>query len=121
MIHQNRWTKWKKPKQGESIKRIINGDPHTWIPANKRWSKDDAIPSGNGAMVPSQTPPSVPPQEGSMGPPPNRQPPPFPPTSINGAGGADDKSQMTDAPSQADIASFQLQLANMSNFMSKYG
>ena len=118
---ENRWTKWKKPKQGESIKRIINGDPHTWIPANKRWSKDDAIPSGNGAMVPSQTPPSVPPQEGSMGPPPNRQPPPFPPTSINGAGGADDKSQMTDAPSQADIASFQLQLANMSNFMSKYG
>ncbi|OEU19145.1 hypothetical protein FRACYDRAFT_268561 [Fragilariopsis cylindrus CCMP1102] len=69
-------------------------------------------------MVPSQTPPTVPPQDNSMAPPPNRPPPPFPPTSINGAG-ADDKSQMTEAPSQADIASFQLQLANMSNFMSK--
>ena len=117
---ENRWAKWKKPKQGESNKRIINGDPHTYVPATKRWAKDDA-PSGHGAMVPAQTPPTLPAQDGSMPPPPNRSPPPFPPTSINGGAGADDKSQMTDAPSQAEVASIQLQLANMMNLMSKYG
>ena len=114
---ENRWTKWKKPKQGESNKRIINGDPHTWVPANKRWSKDDAIPSGLNVGGP--TPPPTLPNPQQAGDDQARQrAPPFPPTSI---AGGDDVSQASEAPSQADIASFQLQLANMSNFMSKYG
>jgi hypothetical protein len=31
----NRWAKWKKYRSKENNKRIINGDPYTWIPNTK--------------------------------------------------------------------------------------
>jgi hypothetical protein len=54
----NRWAKWKKPRPEENNKRIIinNGDPYTWVPNTKRWSKDDTAPSGLASGVPTQSP-----------------------------------------------------------------
>lgn len=103
----NRWTKWKKPRPEENNKRIINGDPYTWIPATKRWSKDETSPSGFGAGTPSTQPPT---DSSSAR-------PSLLPTTI----GTDDASQSSETISQADLATFQLQLANMMNVMNKYG
>jgi hypothetical protein len=110
----NRWAKWKKPRPEENNKRIINGDPYTWVPNTKRWSKDEATPSGltTGLPSPGPTPPLQQAGDGSL---PTRSPP-FPPTSIG-----DDASQALETLTQADLATFQLQLANMMNIMDKYG
>jgi hypothetical protein len=112
----NRWAKWKKPRPEENNKRIINGDPYTWIPNTKRWSKDETAPSGLASGVPTQSPTLPLQQAGDDQARPTRTPP-FPPTSING----DDASQASETLSQADLASFQLQLANMMNVMNRYG
>jgi hypothetical protein len=114
----NRWAKWKKPRPEENNKRIINGDPYTWVPNTKRWSKDDTTPSGLASGVPTQSPtlPSQQAGDDQTRPLPSRTPP-FPPTSIGDDGG----SQASETLSQADLASFQLQLANMMNVMNKYG
>jgi hypothetical protein len=106
----NRWTKWKKPRPEENNKRIINGDPFTWVPATKRWSKDETAPSGFVAGTPAVPPSSEDPSIGSSR-------PSLLPTTI----GTDDASQASEAISQADLAAFQLQLANMMNVMNKYG
>jgi hypothetical protein len=103
---ENRWTKWKKPKQDESNKRIINCSPFTWNPTTKRWVKDDTPPSGLTAGTPG-------PAQSSGEDQPCRSNP-FPLSSI----GADDASQVSDNVSQAEIASLQLQLANLMNNVS---
>jgi hypothetical protein len=110
----NRWAKWKKPRPEENNKRIINGDPYTWVPNTKRWSKDETAPSGLTTGLPT-TGPTPPPQQAGDGSLPTRSPP-FPPTSIG-----DDASQASETLTQADLATFQLQLANMMNVMNKYG
>jgi hypothetical protein len=103
----NRWTKWKKPRPEENNKRIINGDPFTWIPATRRWSRDETPPSGLTAGTPT----------GQQAAEDNSSRPPLLPTSI----GTDDASQVSETISQADLATFQLQLANMMNVMNKFG
>ena len=110
---ENRWTKWKKPKQDESNKRIINGAPYTWNPTTKRWDKDDTPPSGMTAGT--NTPAPAPAQPAGEDPA-RRKSNPFPPSQIG-----DDMSQVTDNVSQAEITALQLQLANLMNNVSTMG
>jgi hypothetical protein len=92
----------------KSNKRIINGSPFTWNPTIKRWVKDNKPPSGLTAGTPGPAqPPGKDPTRRTSG-------NPFPPSSI----GADDASQVSDNVSQAEIASLQLQLANLMNNVS---
>lgn len=106
---ENRWTKWKKPKQDESNKRIINSAPYTWNPTTKRWDKDDTPPSGMTAGTPA---PAQSPAEDNAS---RRQSGnPFPPSMIKTKTGGDDTS-VTDTVSQAEISALQLQMANLAN------
>jgi hypothetical protein len=102
----NRWAKWKRPRQDESNKRIINNAPFTWNPSTKRWMKDDTPPSGLAAALPTQQ--QQPGEEQSKS-------GPFPPTSIG-----DDVSQVSESVSPAELASVQLQLANLMKMVSKF-
>jgi hypothetical protein len=109
----NRWTKWKRPRPEENNKRIINNAPFTWNPSTKRWMKDDTPPSGLTAGTAGATP-SPPPQQQTGGEDQSRSGP-FPPTSIG------EDASVADSVSPAELASVQLQLANLMNMVSKFG
>jgi hypothetical protein len=111
----NRWTKWKRPRPEEQNKRIINNAPFTWNPTTKRWMKDDTPPSGLGGLT-AGTPPLLPLSQQNPGEDQSRSGGPFPPTSVG-----DDVSQVSESVSPAELASLQLQMANLMNMMSKIG
>jgi hypothetical protein len=111
----NQWTKWKRPRPEEQNKRIINNAPFTWNPTTKRWMKDDTPPSGLGGLT-AVTPPLLPLSQQHPGDDQSRSDGPFPPTSIG-----DDVSQVSESVSPAELASLQLQMANLMNMMSKIG
>jgi hypothetical protein len=110
----DRWSKWKRPRPEENNKRIINNAPFTWNQATRRWSKDDTPPgpSGLGAGIPS-----LPPSQQKAGDDQSRNGTPFPPTSI----GQDEVSQVSDSVNPSDLATLQLQLANLINMVNKIG
>jgi hypothetical protein len=110
----DRWSKWKRPRPEENNKRIINNAPFTWNTSTRRWSKDETPlgPSGLSTGTPSIVPNQQPSGEGSGI-------PPFPPTAIGQ--GHDDVSQVSDSVSPADLATLQLQLANLVNMVNKIG
>jgi hypothetical protein len=110
----NRWAKWKRPRPEEDNKRIINNAPFTWNPSTKRWMKDDTPPSGFAAGTPAAQP-SPPPQQQTGGENQSRSGGPFPPTSIG------EDTSISDTVSPAELASVQLQLANLMNMVSKFG
>jgi hypothetical protein len=109
----DRWSKWKRPRPEENNKRIINNAPFTWNSSTRRWSKDETPPgpSGLNAGTPSIAPAQAS-GEGSGN-------VPFPPNSIGQ--GQDDVSQVSDSVSPSDLATLQLQLANLVNMVSKIG
>jgi hypothetical protein len=110
----NRWAKWKRPRPEENNKRIINNAPFTWNPSTKCWMKDDTHPIGLTAGT-AGTPPSPPPKQQTGGEDQSRSGGPFPPTSIG------EDTSISDTASPAELASVQLQLANLMNMVSKFG
>jgi hypothetical protein len=110
----DRWSKWKRPRPEENNKRIINNAPFTWNQATRRWSKDNTPPGPSGL---SAGMPSPPPSQQKAGDDQSRNGTPFPPTSI----GQDEVSQVSDSVNPSDLATLQLQLANLINMVNKIG
>jgi hypothetical protein len=76
--------------------------------------KDDTPPSGLAAGTPAAQP-SPPPQQQTGGEDQSRSGGPFPPTSTG------EDTSISDTVSPAELASVQLQLANLMNMVSKFG